>query len=64
MDNLRITADLARYFQTAAGPVTVTETPSIPMGCVCAYTWAGIPGRLVRNGALSSCTADHAGHGV
>ena len=33
--------------------------PPIPFGCICSYTWAALPGRLARNGALASCPADH-----
>jgi len=32
---------------------------SIPLGCICSYTWSVLPGHLVRNGALTSCPADH-----
>ncbi len=37
-----------------------TAPPGIPAGCICAYTWhpAG-DGRIVRNGALGTCPADH-----
>ena len=48
----------------ANGAVTEFQGTAIPMGCICAYTWSGIPGRLIRNGALRSCTADHEAHGV
>lgn len=49
---------------THSSGITVTKAPPpIPMGCICAYTWGfgldGPPGRLVRNGALASCPADH-----
>ena len=34
--------------------------PSIPAGCICAYTWhPAYDGRSVRNGPLASCPADH-----
>jgi hypothetical protein len=39
--------------------VTRAAAP-IPPGCICSYTWGGGPARLVRNGALASCPADHA----
>lgn len=39
---------------------TVTQAPAaIPTGCICAYTWAYDPPRVVRNGVLASCPADH-----
>lgn len=35
--------------------------PGIPYGCICSYTWhSACDGRIVRNGALASCPADHA----
>ena len=35
--------------------------PSIPPGCICAYTWhPAADGRLMRNGAVLNCPADHA----
>jgi hypothetical protein len=34
--------------------------PPIPYGCICAYTWGFLEARLVRNGPISSCPADHA----
>lgn len=39
-----------------------TAPAPIPMGCICAYTWAWSPvaTQLVRNGPLKACTADHA----
>jgi hypothetical protein len=41
--------------------IMVTRTsPPIPSGCICSYTWGVWPARLVRNGALASCPADHA----
>lgn len=47
-----------------AGSLTVVATapPGIPAGCICSYT--NHPeggGRLLRNGPLTSCPADHAG---
>ena len=34
--------------------------PDIPLGCICSYTWhPACDGRIVRNGALLSCRADH-----
>lgn len=45
---------------TCSPGITVTKAPpGIPAGCICAYTWGGLPGRIVRNGALASCPADH-----
>jgi len=36
-----------------------SATP-IPIGCICAYTWhSDGSGRIVRNGPLASCLADH-----
>lgn len=38
----------------------VTKTPPpIPLGCICAYTWASLIGRQVRNGPVQACKADH-----
>jgi hypothetical protein len=43
-----------------ASTVPVRETaPGIPWGCTCAYTWAPLAARLVRNGPFTSCPADH-----
>ena len=41
--------------------MTTAVLDGIPPGCICAYTWAndGSP-RVVRNGAVASCPADHA----
>jgi hypothetical protein len=41
-------------------PVMTKTPPSIPAGCICSYTWhSACDGRIVRNGALASCPADH-----
>jgi hypothetical protein len=44
----------------ASGAVTEFQGSAIPLGCICSYTWdLAVPGRIVRNGAVLSCPADH-----
>ena len=39
-----------------------TAPAPIPVGCICAYTWSFTARRLVRNGPLANCPADHREH--